>query len=96
MAGKDGWLGREDGWLGRSSSSSSLNPMSEEDIGDTGATVRLMGLNQQDRRLVNRWWDDQLQSCGEQNVLGILIGEESGTLTMGRRANLVELSDRFV
>jgi len=60
----------------------------------SGATVRLKGMNQLNRRLVNRWWNDQLQCCGDQNILNILIGEECGSLTIGRRANLVELSGR--
>jgi hypothetical protein len=73
-----------------------LHKPSEDDqlLYDSGATVRLKGMDQQNRRLVNRWWDDQLQRCGDQNILRVLIGEECGSLTIGRRTNLVELSSR--
>jgi isochorismate hydrolase len=67
----------------------------EEDLCDSGATVRLKGMNQQDRKLVNRWWNDQLQRCGDQNVLAILIGEECGTLVLGQRANLMEMTNQY-
>lgn len=97
-------LGREESsafMVNASLSGGSLNVhgsgLSEEEICDSGATVRLKGMNQQDRRLVNRWWNDQLQSCGDQRVLSILMGEECGTLTIGRRASLVELNEnRYV
>lgn len=86
-------LGREEVLMGNAPSSFG-RVGSENDYCHAGATVRLKGLNQQDRRLVNRWWNDQLQSCGEQNMMRILIGEESGTLMLGRTANLVEMSNR--
>jgi Calcium-dependent channel, 7TM region, putative phosphate len=66
----------------------------EQLLHSSGATVRLKGMNQQNRRLVNRWWNDQLQRCGDQSIVNVLIGEECGSLTIGRRANLVELSGR--
>jgi hypothetical protein len=81
-----GQLGREEVLMGHGSS------RTEDDYCHAGATVRLKSLHQQDRRLVNRWWNDQLQSCGEQNLLAVLIGEESGTLILGRTANLIEMS----
>jgi hypothetical protein len=40
--------------------------------------------------LTNRWWDDQMQRCGDQNFFSILMGEECGTLTLGRRMSLSE------
>jgi hypothetical protein len=50
-------------------------------------------MNQQDRRLINAWWNDQLQRAGEQNVFAILIGEECGTLTIsGLQNSEVELN----
>lgn len=49
---------------------------------DSRASVRLKSMNQQDRRLINLWWNDQFQRAGKQNVLSILIGEECGTLTL--------------
>jgi hypothetical protein len=48
---------------------------------DSGATVCLKSMNQQHRRLVNRWWEDQFQRAGDQNLLWIMSGEECGTLT---------------
>jgi hypothetical protein len=51
---------------------------------DCSATVRLKFMNQQERRLIDRWWMDQLQQCGRQNVISILIGEECGTLTISQ------------
>jgi len=88
-------LGREEVLMGNASSRSSLGGVgTENDYCHAGATVRLKSMNQQDRRLVNRWWNDQLQSCGEQNMLRILIGEESGTLMLGRAANIVEMKSR--
>jgi hypothetical protein len=71
-------LGREDALFGASTDS-------ESQYLDSGATVRLKTMNQQDRRLVNRWWKDQLQRAGDQNIVSILCGEECGTLTT--RAN---------
>ena len=47
---------------------------------DSGARVRLKGLHQLDRRNLNIWWNDQLQKCGDQNILRILMGEECGKL----------------
>mmetsp|Transcript_41852 Transcript_41852/g.64466 ORF Transcript_41852/g.64466 Transcript_41852/m.64466 type:complete len:184 (-) Transcript_41852:104-655(-) len=79
-------LGREEALFGRMPTSSS----GDSDMLDSGATVRLKSLNQQDRRLVNRWWNDQLQRAGPQNIIAILTGEECGTLTIGQRANLTE------
>jgi hypothetical protein len=80
-------LGREETLFGGHASASTPG---ESDLLDSGGTVRLKSLNQQDRRLVNRWWNDQLQRAGPQNVVNILMGAECGTLTIGRRANLVE------
>lgn len=62
--------------------SETISDDGEEIYHDSGATVRLKSMNQQDRKLINRWWDDQLQSAGEQNLLWILAGEECGTLTL--------------
>jgi len=69
----------------------------EEDWHDSGATVRLKSMNQQDRRLVNRWWEDQLQRAGEQRFFRVLIGEECGTLTISGATNAdFELCDHPV
>ena len=82
-------LGSEEALFGKVPPSSSSGG-GDSDMLDASATVRLKSLNQQDRRLLNRWWNDQLQNAGRQNVLAILTGEECGTLTISRRANLTE------
>lgn len=72
-------LGREDALFGPQTSA-------EGQFLESGATVRLKSMNQQDRRLMNRWWNEQLQRAGEQNFLAIFVGEECGTLTLGGRS----------
>jgi hypothetical protein len=74
--------------LGREDALFSMSTDSDSQFLECGATVRLKGMNQQDRRLVNRWWSDQLQRAGDQNIISILAGEECGTLTLGERTNL--------
>lgn len=86
-------LGPEDKYFLSRGSSESLS--TDGSPHDSRATVRLKSMNQQDRRLVNRWWNDQLQRAGDQNVLTILIGEECGTLTIsGPGMTDVELSEQ--
>ena len=63
-----------------------------DDSSDTRATVRLKSLNQHDRRLINRWWDDQLQRAGSQNLIRVLTGEECGTLTMSSSSENADLN----
>jgi len=87
-------LGREDVLFGRTSSKINNNnnsglPDVDDAMLDSGATVRLKSMSQQDRKLTNRWWEDQIQRCGDQNVFSILMGD-CGTLTIGRRATLAE------
>ncbi len=87
-------LGREDVLFGpRSSPSNNKNNSGlsgvDDSMLDSGATVRLKSMSQQDRKLTNRWWEDQIQRCGDQNVFAILMGD-CGTLTIGRRATLAE------
>ncbi len=84
-------LGREDVLFGRADAKrNNAGPAGFDDsMIDSGATVRLKSMSQQDRKLTNRWWDDQMQRCGEQNVFAILMGD-CGTLTLGRRATLAE------
>lgn len=86
-------LGREDVLFGCKSSKNNNNsglPDVDDSMLDSGATVRLKSMSQQDRKLTNRWWNDQMQKCGSQNFFPILMGEECGTLTLGRRATLTE------
>ena len=87
-------LGREDILFGCASSKTNNNnnsglPDVDDSMLDSGATVRLKSMSQQDRKLTNRWWEDQIQRCGDQNVFAILMGD-CGTLTIGRRATLAE------
>jgi len=86
-------LGREDILFGRSSSKTNNSNSGLTDVDDSmldsGATVRLKSMSQQDRKLTNRWWEDQMQRCGDQNVFSILMGE-CGTLTLGRRTTIAE------
>lgn len=90
-------LGREEVLMGHAAAANNNASVLDDEWSGSGATVRLKGMNQQDRRLVNRWWNDQLQRCGEQPLLPILIGEECGKLTIGRRtsANLMEMNHRM-
>jgi len=52
---------------------------------DDKATVRLKSLNQRDRAILNHWWSTQIQAAGKQDVFSVLVGEESGTLRLGRK-----------
>jgi hypothetical protein len=62
---------------------------------DSRATVRLKSMNKHDRRLIDRWWNDQLQRAGRQNVFAILVGEECGTLTISGQSSVdVELHEQ--
>jgi Calcium-dependent channel, 7TM region, putative phosphate/Late exocytosis, associated with Golgi transport/Cytosolic domain of 10TM putative phosphate transporter len=87
-------LGRDDALFGQQNTGPSniMSDPSDSAILDSNATVRLKSMSQQDRKLTNRWWEDQMQRCGDQNVFSILMGEECGTLTIGRRATLAEPS----
>lgn len=73
-------LGREEVLFG-SNAGSTVGLIGEEAVYDESATVRVMNHNQQERKLLNRWWKDQLKRHGQQRLFHILIGEESGTLT---------------
>lgn len=76
-------LGPEDSLLMAQRGSSSNDTISTDGgWHDSSATVRLKSMNQHDRRLIDRWWNDQLQRAGKQDVFAILIGEECGTLTI--------------
>jgi Calcium-dependent channel, 7TM region, putative phosphate len=85
-------LGPDDSFYRKGSAESTST---DESWHDRRATVRLKSMNQQDRRLINGWWNDQLQRAGEQNVFAILIGEECGTLTIsGPDTADIELSQQ--
>jgi hypothetical protein len=72
-------LGRAETFFG---TDNGMSQSMDSDVQDCNATVRLKSLNQHDRRLVDRWWNDQLQRCGDQNLFPLLIGEECGALTL--------------
>ena len=59
--------------------------------GNDKATVRLKSLNQNDRDLIDQWWNQQMKLAGRDNFLSVFIGEESGKLRLGsrRRRNIV-------
>jgi hypothetical protein len=64
---------------------------SDDDPKGQGGSVRLKSLHLQDRALIDRWWSDQLQRAGDQKLFSVLIGEESGTLLIGKRENMSHL-----
>ncbi len=70
--------------LGREDSTVELGP-DEYRPPDDKATVRLKSLSQRDRSILNDWWNEQIEASGKQDVLGVLVGEESGTLRLGRK-----------
>ncbi len=53
--------------------------------GNDKGTVRLKSLNQNDRELIDKWWNQQMELAGQQKFLSVFIGEESGKLRLGRR-----------
>lgn len=80
-------LGREEYFVGMRFSKPRLGGANaDEDKLGQDATVRLKSLNLQDRCLIDEWWSDQLKRAGDQNLFAILIGEQSGTLLLGKRA----------
>jgi len=52
---------------------------------DSTATVRLKSLNQRDRRALNFWWNQQVLAAGKQRFLRVFVGEESGSLRLGKK-----------
>lgn len=63
-----------------------LEGMKDGDMCDEKATVRLKSLSHRDRKILNHWWSSQMQAAGQQKLLSVLVGNESGTLRLGRRA----------
>ena len=60
---------------------SAVGVVGEEEVFDDSATVRVQHHNQHDRRLLNKWWKDQMKRHEKQRLFHVLIGEECGTLT---------------
>jgi len=62
------------------------------------ATVRLKSLDQRDRNLVDHWWKQQLKESGEQDFITTLVGEESGSLRLGKKnaSSTPMVESRFV
>ena len=82
-------LGREDILLGNSAAGSTVGVIGEDDAYDDSATVRVKNHNQYNRRLLNKWWAEQLKIHEHQRLFNVLIGEESGTLTWDNRPQRV-------
>ena len=77
-------LGREEVLLGSAMGSaigSTVGVIGEDEVYDDTATVRVQHHNQHDRRLLNKWWKDQMKRHEKQRLFHVLIGEECGTLT---------------
>jgi hypothetical protein len=53
--------------------------------GNDKATVRLKSLNQNDRDVIDQWWNQQMELAGQQKFLSVFVGEESGKLRLGSR-----------
>eukprot|EP00814_Leptocylindrus_danicus_P006342 CAMPEP_0116008806 /NCGR_PEP_ID=MMETSP0321-20121206/3071_1 /TAXON_ID=163516 /ORGANISM="Leptocylindrus danicus var. danicus, Strain B650" /LENGTH=846 /DNA_ID=CAMNT_0003477677 /DNA_START=349 /DNA_END=2889 /DNA_ORIENTATION=- len=54
---------------------------------DQHGTVRLNSLSHKDRVIIDGWWNEQIRNAGKQKIFNVLIGEESGTLRVGRSSN---------
>ena len=77
-------LGREEVLLGSALGSaigSTVGVIGEDEVYDDSATVRVQHHNQHDRRLINKWWKDQMKRHDKQRLFHVLIGQECGTLT---------------
>lgn len=77
-------LGREEVLLGGNVGStigSNVGVIGEDEVYDDTATVRVQHHNQHERRLLNKWWKDQMKQHENQRLFHVLIGEECGTLT---------------
>ena len=84
-------LGREEVLLGNTGSAvgSTVGVIDEDDAYDDSATVRVKHHNQYNRKLLNKWWAEQLNIHKHQRLFHVLIGEESGTLTWDSRPQRV-------
>lgn len=69
-------LGREETFFASESDNS------DQGLQDSHATVRLVNMDQADRKIMNQWWARQFQRAGDQNFFMVLIGEECGTLSL--------------
>lgn len=91
-----GQLGREEVLMnrnnrgGRNPTANGANGgLFDERVGDAKATVRLKSLNQRDRNMVDHWWAQQFEASGEQDFVSVLVGEEGGTLRLGKKNDTV-------
>ena len=66
-----------------------MGVIDEDDTYDDSATVRVKHHNQYNRKLLNKWWEEQLNIHKHQRLFHVLIGEESGTLTWDSRPQRV-------
>lgn len=77
-------LGREEVLLGSTVGSgigSTVGVIGEDEVYDDTATLRVQHHNQHDRRLLNKWWKEQMKKHDKQRLYHVLIGEECGTLS---------------
>ena len=74
-------LGREAVILGALGAGSTVGVIGEDEVYDDTATVRVQHHNQNERRRLNQWWNDQIEQQDNQRLFYILIGEECGTMT---------------
>ena len=75
-------LGREETFF---TDTGGMEDDSQQGMQDSQATVRLVNMDQSDRRTMNRWWAEQFYRAGEQNFFMVLFGEECGTLSLTDR-----------
>ncbi|KAL9188190.1 hypothetical protein ACHAXT_006568 [Thalassiosira profunda] len=77
-------LGREEILLGTvqgATIGSTAGVVDEDDVYDDSATVRVQHHNQYERRLLNRWWKEQMKRHDNKRLFYVLIGEECGSLS---------------
>ena len=77
-------LGREEVLLGNTVGStigSNVGTIGEDEVYDDTATVRVQHHNQHERRMLNKWWKEQMRRHDKQRLWHVLIGEECGTLS---------------
>jgi hypothetical protein len=78
-------LGRDAAIHGNSSmnsmAGSTAGVIVEDEIYDDTASVRVQHHNQNDRRRLNQWWNDQMARYENERLFYIVIGEECGTMT---------------
>ena len=75
-------LGREDTFFADGAEDDESSGLQESD-----ANVQVRSMDSDERRMINRWWENQFRRAGPQNFFKVLIGEECGTLTLSATAD---------